>query len=286
MRRFFRIIPVTLFFFIMIGASVQAEVYTTLDALIKRYDQDSCRSCHNQIHSEWAGSFHARSIVHSLGSLRAFVASLEKERKAPTNKNQMLKCLDCHAPMVNEASEAVIQEIVGLLKTAVDEKNEANKKIAQEKLSKLSVNCIGCHTVKATADPLTIPDPKVLYGPKGVGAPHPAKAIPVMKSSVFCSQCHALWYAKDGEYLYCTTIFESHQNAYRGMGGTQSCQDCHMKAGGHSFPGAHNQNFVKEGITLGLEALAYKQAVGMKYIPQAVVTVDISNQSGHRIPDG
>jgi mono/diheme cytochrome c family protein len=188
--------------------------------------------------------------------------------------------------MVNEASESVIQEIIGLIKTAVDDKDEAKKKGAREKLSHLSVNCIGCHTVKGTANPLTPPDPKVLYGPRGGTAPHPVRQVPVMQSSVICSQCHALWYAKDGEYLYCTTIFESHQNAYRGLGGTQSCQDCHMKNRGHTFPGAHNQSLVKEGITLGLEAVGYLQAVGMKFVPQAVVTVDIGNQAGHRIPDG
>jgi mono/diheme cytochrome c family protein len=286
MRSTFPIVLMILFVFVVMMGTAQAETYTTLDALIKRYDSNACKACHEQVHKEWAGSFHARSIVQSLGSLRVFVDSLEKERKAPTNKTQMLKCLDCHAPMVNEASESVIQEIVGLIKTAVDDKDEAKKKGAREKLSHLSVNCIGCHTVKGTANPLTPPDPKVLYGPKGGAAPHPVRQVPVMQSSVICSQCHALWYAKDGEYLYCTTIFESHQNAYRGMGGTQSCQDCHMKSRGHTFPGAHNQSLVKEGITLGLEAVGYLQAVGMKFVPQAVVTVDIGNQAGHRIPDG
>lgn len=254
--------------------------------MIKRHDSSSCQACHTKIHEEWAKSFHGRSILQSLGSLRAFLTSLEKERKVPADKTQMLKCLDCHAPMVNEASEAAVQEIVGLIKTAVDEKDGAKKKAAQDKLAKLSVNCTGCHTIKATANPMTPPDPKLLYGPKGGAAPHPVQGLPVIQSSVFCSQCHALWYAKDGEYLYCTTIFESHQNAYRGMGGTQSCQDCHMKSRGHTFPGAHNQELVKEGLTLGMEAVGYRHLVDGKYVPRGMVTVDVGNQAGHRIPDG
>lgn len=267
-------------------SSAGAQMAPNLDALIKRYDSSSCKTCHTKIHEEWQNSFHARSIVQSLGSLRAFVASLEKERKIPVDKTQMLKCLDCHAPMINDASEGVIQEIVGLIKSAADEKEEGRKKAARDKLSTLSVNCTGCHTVKATANPMTPPDPKVLYGPKGGTAPHPVQGQPVMQSSVFCSQCHALWYAKDGEYLYCTTIFESHQNAYRGMGGTQSCQDCHMKSRGHTFPGAHNQALVKEGLTLAMEAVGYRHLAEGKYLPRAVVTVDVGNQAGHRIPDG
>lgn len=113
-----------------------------------------CKECHETTHKEWGQSFHARSVLWSLGSLRTFVDALEKERKAPTDKTQMLKCLDCHAPMVNDATEAVVKEIVGLIKTAVDDKDDGKKKAARDKLSALSVNCTGCHTVKGTGDPL------------------------------------------------------------------------------------------------------------------------------------
>lgn len=276
----------TLFLLAAFVPPAPGQPIQNLDALLKSHDSKPCQTCHAKTHAEWAGSFHARSIVQSVGSLRAFIASLEKERRAKADKTQMLKCLDCHAPMVNDASEEAVQEIVALVKTAVDEKDQAKKKAAREKLSGLSVNCTGCHTVKATANPMTPPDPKVLYGSKEAAAPHPTQATPVMQSSVFCSQCHALWYAKDGEYLYCTTIFESHQNAYRGTGGTQSCQDCHMKSRGHTFPGAHNQALVKEGLTLAMEAVGYRHLLGGKYVPRAVVTVDVGNQAGHRIPDG
>jgi hypothetical protein len=59
-----------------------------------------------------------------------------------------------------------------------------------------------------------------------------------------------------------------------------------MKARGHTFPGAHDQALVKEGLTLGVEAVGYRQALGARFVPQAVVTVDVGNQAGHRIPDG
>jgi hypothetical protein len=259
---------------------------TTLADLIKRHDSASCAGCHETIHKEWKSSYHARSIVQSLASLRAFVAHLETERKVRPDRAQMLKCLDCHAPMVNEGSEGVMREIVGLIKAATDDTDAAKRQAAVATLSSLSVNCTGCHNVKGTGDPLRPPAPDAMYGVAGAPAPHPTRASPVMGSSVVCSQCHALWYARDGEYLYCTTIFESHQNAYRGAGGTQSCQDCHMKARGHTFPGAHNQELVKQGLTLGLEAIGYRHIVAGKLAPRAVVTVDIANLAGHRIPDG
>ena len=272
----------------MTPANGGAATFPTLDALLTHYDSTPCQACHAKAHAEWSKSFHARSILQSLGSLRVYVDALEKERKVRPDKVQMLKCLDCHAPMVNDASEGVIQEIVGLIKTAVDERDEAKKKRARDKLAAVSVNCLGCHRVKGTGDPLATPGPGAIYGTKVLTTPHPVEMSPVMRSSAMCAQCHALWYAKDGEFLYCTTIFESHQNAYRGAGGTKSCQDCHMKEAnrGHTFPGAHDQGLVREGITLGLEAVAYRAAVGPKFVPQAAVTVDVGNQAGHRIPDG
>jgi hypothetical protein len=270
---------------VLAGAAPE-RLAATLDELVQRHDSESCKDCHEAVHKEWKGSFHARSIVQVLGSLRAWVDALEKERKAPTDKTQMLKCLDCHAPMVNDASEAAVQEIVGFVKTAVDEKDDAKKAAARGRLASLSVNCTGCHAVKGTGNPLAPGDAGTMYGPTGGAAPHPTQASPVMQSSVICSQCHALWYAKDGEYLYCTTIFESHQNAYRGAGGTKTCQDCHMKARGHTFPGAHDQSLVREGLTLQMDAVSYRQLVAGKHAPRAVATVDVANLAGHRIPDG
>lgn len=269
------------------GGPAAAQSITTLAELIKRHDSSSCAGCHDTVHKEWKSSYHARSIVQSLGSLRAYIAALETERKVAPDKTQMLKCLDCHAPMVNDGTEAVMKEIVGLVKTATGDRDEAKKKAAVDTLANLSVNCTGCHTVKGTGNPLAAPPPDMRYGTAGSAAPHPTMASPVMSSSVMCSQCHALWYAKDGEFLYCTTIFESHQNAYRGAGGTQSCQDCHMKARGHSFPGAHNQELVKQGLSLSMEAVGFKEIAGPgKYAPRAMVTIDVGNLAGHRIPDG
>jgi hypothetical protein len=272
----------------LVARSGGAATFNTLDELAKHYDSATCQACHAQVHAQWSKSFHARSIVQSLGSLRVYVDALEKERRMPTDKIQMLKCLDCHAPMVNDASEQAVRDIVGLIKSAVDGTDEARKKVARDKLAALNVNCLGCHRTKATGDPLAPSDPATIYGSKALTTPHPVQVSRVMNSSVMCSQCHALWYAKDGEFLYCTTIFESHQNAYRSAGGIKTCQDCHMKDGGrgHTFPGAHDQALVKEGISLGLEAVAYRQAVGPKLIPQAIATVDVGNQAGHRIPDG
>lgn len=47
------------------------EAFPSLDALIKQYDPAQCKECHETTHKEWGQSFHARSVLWSLGSLRA-----------------------------------------------------------------------------------------------------------------------------------------------------------------------------------------------------------------------
>lgn len=59
-----------------------------------------------------------------------------------------------------------------------------------------------------------------------------------------------------------------------------------MKSRGHNFSGAHDQALVKEGLSLELETVGYRQLAGANYVPRAVVTVDVGNHAGHRIPDG
>jgi len=59
-----------------------------------------------------------------------------------------------------------------------------------------------------------------------------------------------------------------------------------MKNGAHNFAGAHDQALVKEGLSLGLKTVGYRHLTGTAYAPRAVVTVDASNNAGHRIPDG
>lgn len=270
--------------------AVQAE-YKTIDDLAKAYSVDKCKTCHAKVHDEWKSSYHSQSIVHSLGGIRNFiVVGLGQEWKKPVNRDNLMRCMDCHAPMLREASEPLAKQVADLIVAAVDEKDEGKKAAAKKELAKLNVNCIICHNSKISIAKNLVgaPKPGVYYGPSGKASPaHGTEKTPVISTALFCGQCHGIYTPPDGDVIVCNTLYGSYEDGFRGSGGTETCQDCHMKAGnkGHKFPGAYDVEMVKEGIAVDVQAAGVKLTPG-KWAPTAVVNVGLINNAGHRIPDG
>jgi mono/diheme cytochrome c family protein len=270
--------------------AVQAE-YKTIDDLAKAYSVDKCKTCHAKVHDEWKSSYHSQSIVHSLGGIRNFiVVGLGQEWKKPVNRDNLMRCMDCHAPMLRDASEPLAKQVADMIVAAVDEKDEGKKAAAKKELAKLNVNCIICHNSKISIAKNLVgtPKPGVYYGPTGKASPaHGTEKTPVISTALFCGQCHGIYTPPDGDFIGCNTLYGSYQDGFRGNGGTETCQDCHMKAGnkGHRFPGAYNLEMVKEGIAVDVQAAGVKLTPG-KWVPTAVVNVGLINNAGHRIPDG
>jgi hypothetical protein len=201
-----------------------------------------------------------------------------------------MRCMGCHAPMLKDASENLAKQVAGLIVTAVDDKDEAKKAAAKAELAKLTVNCVVCHnTVVSVEKNLTgPPKPGVYYSPSGKPSPaHKTEKWPAMSTALFCGQCHGVHGPPDGDLVVCNTLYGSYQDAYRANGGAETCQECHMKAGGrgHTFPGAYDAAMVKEGIGLDFQAAAIRLTPG-KWVPAAVVNIGLINRAGHRIPDG
>jgi Cytochrome c554 and c-prime len=270
--------------------AVQAE-YQTIDDLAKAYSVDKCKTCHAKVHDDWKTSYHSQSIVHSLGGMRNFiVVGLGQEWKKPVNRDNLMRCMDCHAPMLREASESLARQVADMIVAAVDEKDEGKKAAAKKELAKLNVNCIICHNSKIpiAKNLVGAPKPGVYYGSTGKASPaHGTEKTPVISTALFCGQCHGIYTPPDGDFIGCNTLYGSYQDGFRGNGGTETCQDCHMKAGnkGHRFPGAYNLEMVKEGIAVDVQAAGVKLTPG-KWVPTAVVNVGLINNAGHRIPDG
>jgi mono/diheme cytochrome c family protein len=198
--------------------------------------------------------------------------------------------MECHAPMLRDASEDLVKEVAGLILAAVDEKDAGKKAEAKKELDKLNVNCIVCHNMKVGAEKNLrgAPAPGVYYGPAGKASPaHKTEKSSTITSAIFCGQCHGMLGAPDGEWLVCNTLYGSYQDGYRGNGGTGTCQECHMKAKnrGHRFPGAYDAEILKDGIGLDVQAVGVNLTPG-KWIPTAIVNIGLTNQAGHRIPDG
>lgn len=263
------------------------------------FDESSCMECHEETHGEWADSWHARSVISSLGGMHNFIEiGLKKEWETPLTKAQLLKCLDCHAPAVNYASEKLAVEIGELIVTAFKEKGKAAGDSAKAKLAKLNVGCLSCHNIKATEVARGFhgpPEKGMIYGPSGEDAGDAHETLEAMdiRRSSFCMQCHGVYKAADGETIQCNTLSGSYRHGYVAKGGSKSCQDCHMQKG-HTFPGGHDLETVKQGLGFDVQVNPYQHLPGQikdakdpkKWVPSAIVTVFIENKTGHRVPDG
>jgi Outer membrane cytochrome MtrC/MtrF-like, domains II/IV len=279
------------------AADKQAE---SIDELVAMFDESKCMECHEETHSEWKDSWHSKAVVSSLKGMHNFITiGLAKEWDTPLTKAQVMKCLDCHAPTVNYASEKLAVEIGNMIVTAHKMKGTAKGDAVRKELAKLNVGCLACHNLKAGAVARGLhgePKPGMIYGPNGADADdgHETEELVDITRASFCMQCHGKYKAADGETIQCNTLSGSYQNAYVAQGGSQTCQDCHMKKG-HTFPGGHDLDTVKEGLGLQVEIIPYGHLPGTlkkelkeakKWIPSAVVNVFVENKTGHRVPDG
>ncbi len=303
---FIRMICAALFSLMPLGAFAMhpemsytaTEDISNLDALVNRYSDETCKECHAQIYAEWKESYHSQSVVHSIGGLRNFIVhGVETGWNAEITKEHMMRCMDCHAPQLQDASESLIREVAELIKKTVDAQDED----AKEKLAKLNVNCVICHNTKVSIEKNLKgkPKPGVYYGPTGKSTTwlkkagfsatraHGTEKSAVVTSAIFCGQCHGMHTPPDGDIIGCNTLYGSYQDAYRGNGGTETCQDCHMrnKNRGHRFPGAYEEEIVKDGIGVDAQVTGLNSNPGI-WIPTVIATVSLTNKAGHRIPDG
>lgn len=289
----------TLLFFLPIGLQAAEKQADTIDELLEMFDESSCMECHEAIHAEWEKSWHAQSVISSLGGMHNFIEiGLAKEWETPLTKAQVLKCLDCHAPAVNYASEKLAVEIGEMIVTAVKEKGTPAGDAVKKELARLNIGCMSCHNIKATEVARGFNGPaekNMIYGPHGedAGDAHETLEAADITRASFCMQCHGVYKSADGETINCNTLSGSYQNAYVAMGGSKTCQECHMKKG-HFFPGGHDLDTVKEGLGFDVQVNPYKHLPGQikgvkdpkKWVPSAVVNVFIENKTGHRVPDG
>jgi formate-dependent nitrite reductase cytochrome c552 subunit len=284
--------------FITITGPATAKEANSIDELVTMYDDSKCAECHEDIYKQWQNSWHSKAVISSLKGMRNFIAiGLAKEWNKPLTKAQVLKCLDCHAPAVNFASEKLAKKIGQLIVTAFDEKGKKAGGNARAELERLNVGCLSCHNIKATSVARGLrgdPVKKAVYGPNGNDSEgHDTLENIEMTRSAFCMQCHGKYFSADGEMIQCNTLSGSFQNTYVSLGGSETCQDCHMKKG-HLFPGGHDLDTVKEGLGLDVQVTQYRHLPGKipgvknkkAWVPSAVVTAFVENRSGHRIPDG
>ncbi len=246
---------------------------------VQHVDAEACKTCHEEIYTQWSGSMHANSSalkdpIH--GAFYRNVVGDPKQEDLKTKAGKYPVCLKCHAPVA-----------------AMEKKTNLDAKPAYEN----GIGCTTCHSFskfKGTDTPKGKPlygidayemDPNSLYGPSGItyttertpeGATWPTPVhhpVPLkgnkselFKSNDACMGCHEKRSNSHGTPL-CRT-----GNEYRTSANFVSCQACHMSivtvpkmkdgkvvAGetvsipDHSMAGGHDGKMITRGIAMQMD---------------------------------
>ncbi|MBI5195007.1 MAG: hypothetical protein HZA10_01650 [Nitrospirae bacterium] len=278
-------------FAVFVSHPAFAGTAATIDELVAPYDSSKCGECHDDIHKDWAGSWHGKSIVDPrvLKTFKTFILSgLDKSKAARKDLKDV--CLGCHAPQIRDASDELVVKISDMIITAVDDKNEAKREAAKKELAKLNINCIACHNLYAVPD--GNPQPKTIYGTGKAQDTTPHKdeigfnsvKSEYFKTSKFCGKCHGC----ELPSKECPTIYSSYEEHYLMHGGKETCQGCHMKEASHKFPGIYEKDFAKDAVEINISAspTEYVYHLENRIVPGLVMNIKLTNHSGHGIPHG
>ncbi len=237
------LIIVAVLIVIALPAAALSKEFDTLGELVGAYSDERCSECHAEIYGEWKSTPHADAVNITLDGLRNFfVYGVKDWWGRNVTKKEVMMCLDCHASVMNYASESLAVKVAEIIVTANDTGDEKEKSRIMGELSRLNVGCVGCHNVKATAIAIGRLGPPVegaVYGVHGKAPPgHETIKSAELETALFCMQCHGTRTSPDGEVIQCNTLSGSYQHGYIPRGGSRTCQDCHMrgKDRGHRIP--------------------------------------------------
>jgi len=273
----------------------------TIDELAKMYDSSSCKDCHAEVYAEWDKSLHARSIFgvaevgRTAATLKTTIENGFKDwpgsgvkQKEDVGVKHLLICAKCHLPQLNEAEDSVAHEIINNIYAFKETGDQA-----AQNLQKLNIGCLVCHQRNAILHKWKFgyPEKDVVYGSKDGEHASPdfpkMKKSPYMKEAILCGQCHGQGPNFDIDNpTQCATLYGSYNFAYRPEGGTENCQECHMKKSklGHNMQSYRSMG--QMAVDMKVEAMAYQWRDVVNTTPAATVQVDLFNKAGHAIPDG
>ena len=279
---------------------------SSLDELAAKFDPKVCADCHEQIYEEWTHSGHgnAFSTERVLQTWRTFIKQgLEKEDHLDKMAIKS-HCLWCHAPHIKYATDELVSEIIDMIIIAVDDPEQSKKDAAIKELSKLNLNCYGCHNMFALKDGYwgNKGEKGAIYGPRGEDDPEEAKhedfktvKSDYLTSAKFCARCHH-GCPDSVPFWQCQTLYTSYVENYVEKGGKDRCQDCHMKREdddpdnprGHTFPGVHDKDFFAGALEMEIEAeqTQYINNYKNELTPTLCLNVKMTSHSGHGLPNG
>ncbi len=288
------------------------ELFSSIDELAAKFDPAICGDCHEQIFEEWSQSAHSKTFIDPrvIKTWRTWLKQgADKETMKDWDGSEVTRmsikshCMWCHAPAIKYATDELVADIVGMVLTAAEDPKKSKREAAIKQLSKLNLNCYGCHNMFALKDGYWAnkPEEGAIYGPRGEEDPEDPKHADYktiksefMATSNFCAKCHHG--CPDSVPLWqCRSLYSSYKEDYIDKGlGTERCQDCHMKPEdpddpvSHRFPGANDKEFFAKAIEIDIEAEAttFINDYENELTPTLCLNVKVDSRSGHGIPNG
>jgi len=274
-----------LLFFSCSIESVRAKVVEPLHHVSAK----ECKTCHEDIYSQWKGSMHANSTALKDPIHGAFYKAVigNPEQEGIKKKGKYPVCLQCHAPAAAKDGKT----------------NLAAMQVYNE-----GVNCVACHTIsgfkgtKKAEGGLRLGTQAYefsdtsLQGPgknhttpelQGPGKNHttPDWQHPIFQNSanpeVFttnavCMGCHDQR-KNSNKVALCQTGDE-----IAASGGDTNCQTCHMPTvngkADHSLLGGHSAKMVSKGLLMKMASTRKNKTLE--------VSIKLTNQLPHNFPTG
>lgn len=282
----------------------------TIKELAERYDSSRCMECHEEIHEEWSESLHARSILGSPRTAPTIITALEKGLKLfpysgvkedkDVKVEHLMMCAKCHLPQLNEATDDVAREIVKTIKAwqqAGRDKDFDKMEKLQGTIASLNIGCMVCHNKMALIHKWSdgYAQPNVVYGSQDGDhddeIANKMAVAPALSESIFCGQCHG--YGPNFELDHpsqCATLYGSYLFAYTAHGGSETCQDCHIKKSGlgHNMQSYKAEEMIEMAVDVNVDgrSIFWRKNKAEGVVPIGIINVEIYNKTGHVIPDG
>lgn len=289
------ILSVLIFTLFLVPRPAHSNKAGTIDELAEMHSIRLCAECHEDKYEEWKTSSMGNSLADPrvLRGMRTFIR-LAIDREEALERKDLALCLDCHIPQIRDATPELVLHIGDLILTAVEDGSEDIRNAAAKELSKLSLNCLGCHNLRGRGFH-AVPEERIIYGPRDIeDSPHESFGYRTVRSelftvSEFCAQCHHC--PPSVPWNECPTIFTSYIDEFViGSRRAETCQECHMEGRkkSHKFLGPNNLDFLRSSVSLSVRArpTRFIDIYENDKMPAVVLDLSLKNHAGHEIPHG
>ena len=269
-------LPLTLLMLIFFGCSIETALAKVKEPL-HHVSAKECKTCHEDIYSQWKGSMHANSTALKDPIHGAFYKAVigNPEQEGIKKKGKYPVCLQCHAPAA-----------------AIDGKTNLS---AMQVYSE-GVNCVACHTIsrfkgtKKAEGGLRLGTQAYEFSNTSLQGPGTNHTTPdwqhpifqntanpeIFKTNAVCMGCHDQR-KNSNKVALCQTGDEIATSD-----GDTNCLTCHMPTvngkADHSLLGGHSTKMVSKGLLMIMTTAKKNKTLA--------VTIKLTNQLPHNFPTG